>query len=339
MESLYLKYRPNRFEDVIGQKSIVKILKQQLSTNSIFNCMIFAGVSGTGKTTLARIYANELNNNVGFPIEIDGASNNGVDNVKQIVESASERSLYGNYKVYIIDEAHMLTTQAWNAFLKTIEEPPRYTVFIFCTTDPSKIPETIQNRCMRFNFTRVSSELIRQRLDFICRSENNILNYLDTIDYISRNCDGEVRKAISMLETCISYDHDLSIEKAINALSINAYDDYFNLINAVIDGNFNKTIKIIDLMYDNGIDLRKFISTFTDFNLDILKYILSNDIKSTKFPIHLEEKIKYAIGFDNPEKYYLYITDKLLELDYKIKNTSNEKITIEIIFNQLCRCI
>ncbi|MBQ6632027.1 MAG: AAA family ATPase, partial [Romboutsia sp.] len=174
MNSLYLKYRPKDFNGVIGQESIIKILKQQLDTDNIFNCMIFSGVSGTGKTTVARIFADEVNKHCGYPIEIDAASNNGVDNVKQIVSSAAERSINSEYKVYIIDEAHMLSTQAWNAFLKTIEEPPKYTIFIFCTTDPHKIPETIQNRCMRFNFTRVVPSLIEQKLDFICRSENNI---------------------------------------------------------------------------------------------------------------------------------------------------------------------
>ena len=172
MKSLYTKYRPNSWSEVIGQDSIIKIIKQQIDTNHIFNCMIFSGVSGTGKTTLARIYANYLNKNEGFPIEIDAASNNSVDNVRQIVSTASERSLNSEYKVYIIDEAHMLSIQAWNAFLKCIEEPPRYTIFIFCTTDPHKIPETIQNRCMRFNFTRVGSDLIRQKLNYICENEN-----------------------------------------------------------------------------------------------------------------------------------------------------------------------
>lgn len=339
MKSLYTKYRPSHFSEVIGQESIVKILKQQLETNNIFNCMIFSGVSGTGKTTLARIFANDLNNHIGVPIEIDAASNNGVDNIRNIIKSANEKSLLGEYKVFIIDEAHMLTVQAWNALLKTIEEPPKYTIFIFCTTDPLKIPETIQNRCMRFNFTRVPSELIKQRLDFICRSEGNILNWQDTIDYISRNCNGEVRRAISMLETCVRYDKDINIKNAILSLNIGYYEDYFDLINSIIDGNFKSVITIVDNIYDRGLDLKKFISMFTDFCLDILKYILCKDITVTRLPITLEEKIKYAIGFDKPEKYYIYITDKLLELNNLLNTTDNNKTTIEIFFNQLCRCV
>ena len=153
LESLAVKYRPNSWDEVFGQDVIVEILKKQIETNTIKNAYIFSGASGCGKTTVARIFANEINDHKGLPIEIDGASNNGVDNVKNIINEASQRSLNSEYKIYIIDEAHMLTTPAWNAFLKTIEESPKYTIFIFCTTDPQKIPETIKNRCMRFNFT------------------------------------------------------------------------------------------------------------------------------------------------------------------------------------------
>lgn len=339
MESLYVKYRPDKFEDVIGQESIIKILKQQLITNSIFNCMIFAGVSGTGKTTLARIFANELNKHCGFPIEIDAASNNGVDNVKQIVASASERSVHSKYKVYIIDEAHMLSTQAWNAFLKTIEEPPKYTVFIFCTTDPHKIPETIQNRCMRFNFTRVPNILIEQRLNYICNVEGNISNWQESTNYISRICEGEVRKAISMLETAISYDANMSMEKTLIALGNFSYDTYFDIVNGIFDGDINKTQILIEQLYNSGMDLKKFVDLFTEFCLDVLKYILSHDIQITKLPVHLEEKLKFATAFDTPEKYYIYLVDKLLELKNMIKTDNNEKITIEIVFSQMCRFV
>lgn len=343
MEFLYTKYRPKNFSEVIGQESIVKILKQQLETDNIFNCMIFSGVSGTGKTTVARIFANELNNNIGFPIEIDAASNNSVDNVRQIVASASERSVHCKYKVYIIDEAHMLSIQAWNAFLKTVEEPPKYTIFIFCTTEPHKIPETIQNRCMTFYFTRVASSLIEQKLDFICRSENetgkNITNWNNSINYISRICDGEVRKAISMLETCLHYSNDMSIENILLALGNISYSYYCDIIDNILDGNINKVNSIIDILYNQGINLKRFVDLFLDFCLDVLKYILSNDIQSTKFPIHLENSIKKIANFDKSDKYYLYFIDKLLELKNMIKVDNNEKITIEVVFSQMCRFI
>lgn len=345
MESLYTRFRPVKFDEVIGQESVKKILKQQLETGNIFNCMIFAGTSGTGKTTLARIYANVLNKYQGFPIEIDAASNNGVDNVRQIINSAAERSLNSEYKVYIIDEAHMLTTQAWNAFLKCIEEPPKYTIFIFCTTDPHKIPATIQNRCMRFNFTRVSSALICQKLTDICTILDETVdelapsNWGNAVEYISRICDGEVRKAISMLETCLSYDSNMSMENVLKALGNSAYDDYFTLVNGIIDGNNKVLIETIDKMYDEGVDLVKFVDLFTEFCLDITKYILCQDIKSTKIPDHLEDKVKFAIGFNDAIKYYNYIVDKLLNLKNMLKNSTQERVVIEIVFNQMGRFV
>ena len=131
MKSFGVKYRPSTWEEVVGQESVLKILKQQINTKSFKNAYIFSGASGSGKTTCARIFANEINEHLGSPIEIDAASNNGVDNVRYISENAKERALDAEYKIYIIDEAHVLTNQAWNAFLKVIEEPPKYTIFIF----------------------------------------------------------------------------------------------------------------------------------------------------------------------------------------------------------------
>ena len=338
MESLYTKYRPSKWSEVIGQESVVKILSKQIETKQIFNCMIFAGTSGTGKTTLARIFANELNNNFGHPIEIDAASNNGVDNVRQITSTSSERALDCEYKVIIIDECHMLSNSAWNAFLKCIEEPPNYTIFIFCTTEPNKIPATIQNRCMRFNFSRVPSNLIEYRLRLICEEEKYV-NYEDAISYISRICGGEVRKAISYLETCIRYDSDLSIDNVIKALGNSSYDSYFSLINNILDGNSRGCIEDIDRLYDSGVDLKKFVDLFTDFCFDILKYILCQDIKSTKIPDYLLPELNKTVRMEEPVRYFNYIVDKLLLLKNMIKTDNDEKVTVEIVFNQISRFV
>ena len=170
-DSLAVKYRPKTFEDVCSQTSIIKILRRQIEKQEFKNALLFAGASGCGKTTCARIFANEINKGVGSPIEIDGASNNGVENVKTIIRAAQERSIDSKYKIYIIDECHALTSQAWQAFLKCIEEPPTYTIFIFCTTDPQKIPETIKNRVQRFTFNRIPTNIIKDRLAYICRQE------------------------------------------------------------------------------------------------------------------------------------------------------------------------
>ena len=141
--------------------------KNSLKNRDFKNALLFCGSSGCGKTTCARIFANEINQGFGEPIEIDAASNNGVENIRMITKAANERALDGEYKIYIIDETHALTSQSWQAFLKCLEEPPKYTIFIFCTTDPQKIPETILNRVMRFNFTRIPIEQIKDRLKYI----------------------------------------------------------------------------------------------------------------------------------------------------------------------------
>ena len=190
---------------------------------------------------------------------------------------------------------------------------------------------------MRFNYTRVDSNLIRKRLEFICKNEGDIFNYEETIDYISRNCNGEVRKAISMLETCIRYDNHMSIEHSLVALGDSSYNSFFKLVNSIIDGADKNIIEIIDSLYDSGIDLKKFIDDFTSFCLDLFKYILTENIYSTKIPETYEEDIKFSIGIDNVKSYYNYIIDNLLELKTMLKYDTNEKTTIEIYLNKMCR--
>jgi DNA polymerase-3 subunit gamma/tau len=171
MKSLAVKYRPTTFETVAGQNVTTRILNKVLEKQAFKNAYLFAGPSGCGKTTCARIFANAINGGIGEPTEIDGASNNGVDQVRAIVESANQRSLVGNYKIYIIDECHMITSAGWNAFLKGLEDCPEYTIFIFCTTEPNKIPVTIQNRMQRFNIAKISAQEIKDRLVYVCQHE------------------------------------------------------------------------------------------------------------------------------------------------------------------------
>ena len=338
MESLAVQYRPLKFEDVCGQKSIIKILERQLELRQFKNCYLFCGASGCGKTTVARIFANEINEYLGKPIEIDGASNNGVDNVKQIIASASERALDGGkYKIYIIDECHALTSQAWQAFLKCIEEPPIYTIFIFCTTDPQKIPSTIINRCMRFNFNRLSIDIIKDRLIQIC-AEESFYNYKDCCDYISRICMGQMRDAIAFLEKCASYNTDLSLNNVLQALGNYSYDIYFKLINFIIDGKIKEVLETVEEVYNQGNDLKLFIDQFLTFCLDLCKYSLCGNYQVTSLPISFEEELKRATNFQDASKYYGYVVDKLLGLKNMLKNDSTPKNTIEVVLMDIARC-
>lgn len=172
MESLAIKYRPKKWEDVVEQSSTTVILQNQLSTGNIQNAYLFCGGAGTGKTTCARIFANEINHGAGIPIELDAASNNSVDDIRGIIAQSKTASLDSEYKVFILDEVHALSNSAWQAMLKVLEEPPKKSIFIMCTTDPQKIPKTILSRVQRFNFQRISQKGIVNRLKYILDEEN-----------------------------------------------------------------------------------------------------------------------------------------------------------------------
>ncbi len=335
MQSLAVKYRPTTFEEVVGQQSIIDILNRQIENQEYSNVYLFAGPSGTGKTTIARAFASKINKNVGSPIEIDAASNNGVDNIREIIKSAKERSLDSKYKIYIMDEAHMLTTQSWNALLKIIEEPPTYTIFMFATTDPQKIPATIQNRVMRFNLTRISSDKIKSRLIYICQQEN-FLNYEDTCDYISRISNNQMRDAIANLEKCAGYNIDLSLENCFTALGVYSYQIFSDLTNFIIDGNSERLVRLLNYAYNQGNDMKLFINQYLSFLLNVCKYSICKDINVTAFPVTFQSELLNLINVDNACKYYTYLIDKILILKNMLKNDVTAKDTVEVYLIHLC---
>lgn len=336
MISLGVKYRPQTLDEVIGQDAIVKVLKRQIETNNIKLAYMFSGASGVGKTTIARCFAKTINNSIGEPIEIDAASNNGVENIRNIVKEASERSIEGKYKVIILDEVHNLSSTAFQPLLKCFEEPLEYTIFILCTTDPQKVPETILNRAQRFNFNRISTELIRERLEHVCKNEN-FTNYEDSIDYISKIANGCMREALTLLGKVADYDTNFSIENTLSFLGVHNYSTHFNLINSMLDGNMGKVLEIIDNIYDKGGDLKIFVDQLLNFVIDIAKYILFNNIEVTNIPKHLENEIKNIINFDSPLNYYNYLMDKLLNLKNMLKVDTNIKATVEVVCIQITR--
>lgn len=334
MQSLSVRYRPDKFEDVCGQGATITILRRQLELREFKNAYLFVGPSGVGKTTLARIFANGINQGVGQPIEIDAASNNGVDNVKAIVSSAQERSLDSEYKIYIVDEAHMITTAGWNAFLKCIEEPPQYTIFIFCTTDVQKVPETITNRVQRFNLTKLSLPEIDSRLRIILSHELGVdvgYYYFDeSIEYISKISNGSMRQAISYLEKCWDYSKEFTINDVFEVLGNYPLTLFFDLTNMLIDKDSASIIKLVDSVYNKGQDLRLFIDTYLTFVLDLSKYCLFKDLLCTQIPKSYIDEVDYVTDNGSQVKYFVILQDKILSIKNLIKYDTSVYTTVVV---------
>lgn len=336
-ETLANKFRPTRFEDVVGQEAVVKVLQRQALTKTFRNCYLLTGPSGTGKTTLARIFASAVNGGKGSPIEIDAASNNGVDNVRDIIDKASQRALDSEYKIFIIDECHMLTIQGWNAFLKCIEEPPRYTIFIFCTTNPEKIPATIQNRVQRFTLSKIRAEDIKKRLIYICQQEG-ASNFEDACGYIANVSKGGMRDAIANLDKCLSYSTDLSVEECIRILGGISYETLFGITGKILDKD-NSVLSIVDDMFDRGVDLKMFVDSYLTFLLDCVKYCYSKNIVTTTVPPSMEGRLRDITGVDYGDhgKFFALFAEKVLEIKSAIKYDGSIKDTVETMLLTLCR--
>lgn len=294
MISLAVKYRPKTFEDVVGQVAIKEILQYQVDSKSNLNCYLFTGGAGTGKTTCARIFANELNGGQGLPIEIDAASNNGVEQVRKIIDEAKYKSLDSNFKIYILDECHMLSTGAWNAMLKLLEEPPAKTIFIMCTTDPQKIPATILSRVQRFDFQRIPTKLILERLGYILDEENKedeiFTNVdLDALHYIAKLANGGMRDAITMLDKCIAYSSELTMQNVVSALGVVDYVEYFKLFNLSYLKEQADMIEQIESVFMAGKDLKLFMKGYFMFLVDIEAYNITKNSEIVQIPTNFLE--------------------------------------------------
>lgn len=335
VKSLAVKYRPKTFEDVVEQGAIKVILKQQLDSNTIKNAYLFVGSAGTGKTTCARIFANEINKGVGNPIEMDAASNSSVDDVRNIIKEAKTKSLSGEYKVFIIDECHAISNTGWQAFLKLIEEPPAKSIFIFCTTDAHKIPKTILSRVQRYDFKRISQQGIVNRLYYILGEEKIDNADREAIEYIAKIAEGGMRDSITLMDKCLSFG-DLTLENVVNVLGTTDYETMFNLTNALLDIEPKEVIEIIEKIHADGKDLKQFIHLYMYFLLDIEKYAVKCPFELLQIP-KLE---KYEEWLNEcGEEDFSYLKDvlrRVIKLNSEIKYSSYPKADVEAVLLMLC---
>ena len=341
-QSLAVRYRPQTLDDIIGQNTTTAVLKKTLEKQSFKNAYLFAGPSGTGKTTISRAFAKAINNGIGDPIEIDAASNASIDNIRAIVEAANQRSLTGAYKIYIIDECHAISTAGFQVFLKCLEECPEYTIFMFCTTEPNKIPTTVLNRMQRFNIAKISNSAIRARLEYICQQEG-FTNYSDTCELISKLCDGGMREAITKLDQCADFSTDLSLANTKTVLGEAPFERMLKLTNFLIGKNEQYTLMAIEMLASEGKDLKQFVDEYLSFALELTKYILFKSISITNIPAYLENSadpltnVITTVSFENSLAWFNKLTDKLLDIKATIKNDTAVKSIIEAYFLQLCR--
>ena len=334
-QTLAIKYRPKTFDDVVEQSSTKIILKQQLESGEIKNAYLFVGSAGTGKTTCARIFANEVNRGQGNPIELDAASNNSVDDVREIINQAKTKSLDSEYKVFIIDECHSLSNAAWQAMLKIIEEPPAKSIFILCTTESQKIPKTILSRVQRFDFQRISQEGISIRLADIYDMEIGISTdkqnkICEALEYIAKIADGGMRDALTLLDKCLAYSDDLTVDNVVKALGTVDYEVMIDLSMAIIEKQTTRVVDIIENLHGQGKDLKQFIKQYIQFILDVTKYHIGCDWRYITMPETYEDKIKKCDGI-------IDLLDTMLNLNNEIKYSQSSKYDIEAIL--LLECV
>ena len=324
VETLATKYRPKRFEDVVAQSSIKTILQNQINNKTFKNAYLFTGFAGTGKTTTARIFANEINNYKGNPIEIDAASNNGVDEIRNIIEDSKKKSLSSEYKIYILDEVHLLSNSAWGAMVILIEAPPKQTIFILCTTNPEKIPNTILSRVQRYDFTKISNYDIELRLEYIATSEEiNVLP--NVINYIARLANGGMRDAITMFDKVLA-SKDLSMDNVVKILGKVDYSTMFQLAD-VLESKSMSFIPLIEKLEQEGKDLRQFLEHFSQFIIDLIKYRL---VKNFEF-INIPETEEYRNLMNDcfSGEFLQSILSWSLTTQADLRYSTNPKYTIE----------
>ncbi len=355
--ALYRKFRPATFDEVKGQDHIVQTLKNQIKSGRIGHAYLFCGTRGTGKTSVAKILAKAVNCESpedGNPcnqcarceaigkgssmnvVEIDAASNNGVDNIRQIREEIQYSPTDGKYRVYIIDEVHMLSIGAFNALLKTLEEPPEYVIFILATTEPHKIPITILSRCQRYDFKRITIDTISKRLSELMEVEQTGVEE-KAIRYIAKAADGSMRDALSLLDQCIAFypDQTLTYENVLEVLGAVDSGVFSELLRAIISGNVSECINVLDEIVLQGRELNQFVTDFIWYMRNLLLVKTSDNIEDViDASAERVELLKEEADMIETDVLMRYIR-VFSELSNQIKYSAQKRVLIEMALIKL----
>ena len=350
------KYRPTTFDTVVGQSSITSTLKNAIKSNQLAQSFLFCGPRGVGKTSCARILAKTINcenitdnvdacnecvscksfnENASFNVhELDAASNNSVDDIRTLVDQVRFAPQVGEYNIYIIDEVHMLSAQAFNAFLKTLEEPPKHAKFILATTEKHKIIPTILSRCQIFDFKRVGVNDIAGHLDFVAKSEG-VTAESEALHLIAQKSDGAMRDSLSLFDRLISFsDKTLTYKGVIEHLNILDYDYYFKVTDSLLTNDIKELLNIFNEILDNGFDGHHFINGLAEHLRDLL---VSKDISTIKL-LEKGEALQ-ARYLDQSKKCELPFLIEALELcnecDVQYKTSNNQRLLVELILMRM----